>query len=575
MTRASSPATQLRSELNKQSAWPLDIIEYSLVSARSGDGSSQGGFVEYLRAVFGPNPPDLIIGIGAPAGGFVQQHREQLFKSTPLLITAIEERRVEHSKLTENDTVVAVHHDFRVLFENILRVLPDTKNIVAVNGVSPNERFWKEEIARETEPLQSRVTITWSDDLPFEDVLKHAAKLPPNSAIFLFQMQIDSAGVVHEGDTPLRRLYAVANAPIFSTDEAFFGRELGGGPMHSVAVNNERAVAVAVRLLGGESAANIKLPPSNFAPPKFDWRELQRWHISESSLPPGSEVHFRVPTVWDQYRWQTILVMALFLAQAGIIARLFYEQRRRRKAEIESRQRMSELAHMNRYATAGELSASIAHELNQPLGAILNNAEVAEILLNARSTNLDDIKVVIAEIKRDAQRASEVIKRLRRLLTKTEVQIQDIDLNETIQEVFEFLSVQARSRDVVLSIALSPETVRVKGDRIQLQQVILNLVVNAMDAMAGGRTPERKIIGMTMLVDGSAQLSIADCGPGIPSDKIPHLFEPFFTTKQHGMGMGLSIARTIVEAHGGRIWAENHTGGGAIFQLSLPLAEAR
>jgi signal transduction histidine kinase len=413
------------------------------------------------------------------------------------------------------------------------------------------------------------------DHQSFEETLKYAAELPLNSAIFLFQMQLDSAGVVHEGDTALRRLYAVANAPIFSTDEAFFGRELVGGPMHSVAVNTERAVAVAVRLLGGESAANIKLPPSNFAPPKFDWRELQRWHISESSLPPGSEVHFRVPTVWDQYRWQTILVMALFLAQAGIIARLFYEQRRRRKAEIESRQRMSELAHMNRYATAGELSASIAHELNQPLGAILNNAEVAEILLNARSTNLDDIKVVIAEIKRDDQRASEVIKRLRRLLTKTEVQIQDIDLNETIQEVFEFLSVQARSRDVVLSIALSPETVRVKGDRIQLQQVILNLVVNAMDAMAGGRTPERKIIGMTMLVDGSAQLSIADCGPGIPSDKIPHLFEPFFTTKQHGMGMGLSIARTIVEAHGGRIWAENHTGGGAIFQLSLPLAEAR
>jgi len=197
--------------------------------------------------------------------------------------------------------------------------------------------------------------------------------------------------------------------------------------MHSVAVNNARAVAVAVRLLGGESAANIKLPPSNFAPPKFDWRELVRWHISESLLPPGSEVHFRVATVWDQYRWQIILVMAVLLAQAAIIARLFYEQRRRRKAEIESRQRMAELAHMNRYATAGELSASIAHELNQPLGAIRNNAEVAKILLSAPSPNLDDMKEVVAEIIRDDERASEVITTLRRLLTKTEVKIQDID----------------------------------------------------------------------------------------------------------------------------------------------------
>src|SRR3954466_9619581 len=186
-------ATQLRSELNKQSAWPLDIIEYSLVSARSSDGSSEGAFVEYLRAVFVTHPPDLIIVIGAPAAGFVQQHREQLFKSTPLLITAIEERRVEHSKLTENDTVVAVHHDFVVLFENILRVLPNTKNIVVVNGVSPNERFWKEEITRETAPLQSRVGITWMDHQSFEETLKYAAELPLNSAIFLFQMQLDSA----------------------------------------------------------------------------------------------------------------------------------------------------------------------------------------------------------------------------------------------------------------------------------------------------------------------------------------------------------------------------------------------
>jgi len=312
----------------------------------------------------------------------------------------------------------------------------------------------------------------------------------------------------------------------------------------------------------------------NIQQPIFDWRQMQRWSVAESRLPQGSEIRFREPTAWEQYHWQIVFIVLAFLFLAALIALLFFEQRRRRKAEIEARQRMTELAHMNRQATAGELSASIAHEINQPLGAILNNAEIAELLLNSPAPSLDDIKEIVAEIKRDDQRASEVIKRLRSLLSKAEVQAQDIDLNETVREVFEFLSVQASSRNVVLSSAPSPQVVRVQGDRVQLQQVIMNLVVNGMDAMANGSARERRITSRTMLSNGVAEVSIADCGPGIPSDKLPHLFEPFFTTKEHGMGMGLSISRTIVEAHGGRIWAENQTGGGAIFRLSLPLAKA-
>ena len=164
--------------------------------------------------------------------------------------------------------------------------------------------------------------------------------------------------------------------------------------------------------------------------------------------------------------------------------------------------------------------ASIAHEINQPLGAILNNTEIAELVLNSPSPNLEDIKEILAEIKRDDQRASEVIKRLRSLLTKAKVLNEDIDLNDTVREVLGFLSAQASSRDVVLRSALSPQVVRVKGDRIQLQQVILNLVMNGMDAMADASTGERNITSSTVVVDGAAEVSISDCGPGIPSDKL-------------------------------------------------------
>jgi signal transduction histidine kinase len=566
-------AKDIRAELGRQSPWPLDIIENSLVTARFSDENPEAAFVDYLSALFAKHPLDVIVSIGAPAAGFVQRHRQRLFPTIPMVFTAVDQRRVQFSNLTGNDVAVAVDINYLSAFQNILQVLPDTKNVIVVVGTSPIEQFWKEAIGRQVAPLTNRIKISWTDKLSFEELLKQASALPLHTAIFWELMIVDAAGVVHEGDPPLEQLHAVANAPIFSYDESFFGSAIVGGPLLLVADTSRLTAAVAIRILGGQKAGDIEVPPVEFSSPRFDWRQMQRWGISEKNLPPGSKILFRDPTAWEQYRLQIVSLASVLLFQAALIAGLLYEHRRRRNLEVEARQRMSELAHMNRRATAGELSASIAHELNQPLGAILNNTEAAELLLAFPSPNLEEIKEILADIRRDDQRASEVIKRLRRLLTKTVFRAQDIDLNETVREVFEFLSVQASARNVTLSSTLAPRALRVSGDRIQLQQVILNLIVNGMDAMTGFDNGQRKITSRTALMDGAVEISIADCGPGIAPDKLAAVFEPFFTTKEHGMGIGLSIARTIVEAHGGRIWAENQAGGGAVFRLKLPLAK--
>ena len=162
--------------------------------------------------------------------------------------------------MTENDTVVSARNDFRFLFESYLGIAPDTKIIAVINGNSPNEQFWQGELVRELKPLEDRIEIRWYDKLSYEDTLKQTASLPPHSAIFWYQMVVDAAGVAHEGDRALTRLYATANAPIFTHDDAFFGQEIIGGPMFSALDLSRKATAVAMRILGGEKAGDIKQP---------------------------------------------------------------------------------------------------------------------------------------------------------------------------------------------------------------------------------------------------------------------------------------------------------------------------
>ncbi len=565
-------ARTIGTELIRQSPWPLDIQNHSLVSARSSDKDAEAPFVNYLMALGARNPPDLIVCVGGPAASFVQRQRDQLFPTTPVVITAIEQRRVDFARLGENDTVVSVSHDFSASFENILRVLPETKKIIVVIGTSPNERFWLGEIRKDMPPFENRVEFSWTDNIPFQDFLVTASALPPHTALFWGLMNVDAAGVVHEGDSALKKLHAVANAPIFSYDDGFFGDELVGGPMHSVAEGSRRTADVAVRILGGEKAGDIRLSPTRYAAPKFDWRQLQRWGISESLLPPNSQIFFRQPSAWETYRWQIAMVSLVVLLQATLISVLLYERRRRHFAEVEARRRMSELAHANRYSMAGELTASIAHELNQPLAAILVNTETAALMLAQPSPDMKELKEILSDIRRDDQRAGEVIRRLRSLLMRAPFEEKEIYLNEVITEALDLVSGLAHAKEVTIESVLSAEPVLVRGDRVQLQQVLLNLVLNATDAMTMLDKSRRRVTVRTARDRDLAEIEIVDNGPGIMAGKNDEIFEPFFTTKPNGMGMGLSIARTIVEAHDGQIFVENRAEQGAAFRIRLPLA---
>jgi len=215
----------------------------------------------------------------------------------------------------------------------------------------------------------------------------------------------------------------------------------------------------------------------------------------------------------------------------------------------------------------------VAHEINQPLGAILSNAEAAELLLKADQPRLDEVRQILADIRKNDLRADEAIRGIRALLRKCDVQMEVLDLNHTVSDVLRLVHGDARRRRVRIREKLGPNLSGVLGDRVQLQQVMLNLIVNGMDAMEGVEERSRVLSIETKPFSGDCvEVIISDSGPGISPEKIHRVFDSFFTTKKDGMGLGLSIARSIVEAHQGRIWVEPSILGGAKFCFTVPNA---
>ena len=246
----------------------------------------------------------------------------------------------------------------------------------------------------------------------------------------------------------------------------------------------------------------------------------------------------------------------------------------RKEAEQETQNLRREIAHVGRVSMMGQLASALAHEINQPLGAILRNAEAAELFLQNASPDLDEIRAILAEIRKDDQRAGSVIDRMRGLLKRQNLDKRPVDVRELVGEVVALVRSDAEARHVKLELAVADNLPPVFGDLVHLQQVLLNLIVNGMDALDEANRGDRRV-SVTAALDGpkSVEIAVSDSGWGVPADKLTHIFDPFFTSKANGMGMGLPISRTLIEAHNGRLWAENRNEGGASFRFTLPIAE--
>ena len=312
---------------------PVDLDEVSLDMARYADREAQEGIVDYLRTRQAKWQPDLVVPIGAPAAIFVAEYRDRVFPKTPILYTSLDRRLLPAGALEKNAAYIGEIFEIPGLIEDMLQVAPGTKNIAVVVGATPLEQHWREVFRKAAEPLASRINFIYFDDLSFDQMLERSATLPPDSYIFVLLLLRDAAGVTHNADEALKRLHEVANAPINSIFEHQLGLGIVGGRLYQSEHIGKEAAAVAVRILHGEPASSFPPRIIEPLPPRYDWRELQKWNIDEKSLPAGSTIFYRSPTVWEEYRNWILAGLSTFVLQALLITGLVANLVKRHRAE--------------------------------------------------------------------------------------------------------------------------------------------------------------------------------------------------------------------------------------------------
>jgi signal transduction histidine kinase len=516
---------------------------------------------------------DAILTDGTRALQFATERVSARFPSVPIVYGMAFEPEVDFAALPKN--VTGRHHllPFAATLQLARALQPDAERVVFVAGSGRTDSLLLATAERDLTPLLGGMQFVVWQDWTYASLLQSMRTLPPRTITILSGFSQDRSGQhFNEGDL-IASVTRLASAPVYGIALNWVGDGVVGGVTMDFGDDGLRTGRLLMQVLDRASGA-LPLPPPEVARPAqvVDWRALQRWGLSEGRLPPGTEVLFRTPTVWERF-WTLFLAIAAMVAlQSVLIALLLLERRRRSRALRMVEESRDQLAHIGRVATVGELSAAISHELRQPLTSIRANAEAGGMLLERTPSDVSGARQVFRDIVSDDRRAVEVLDHIRALLRKDDSATASVDLNEVCERSKELLMYDAARRGVQLRLSLEPGLPPVIGDAVQLQQVVLNVALNAMDAVQASPRTREVVVG-TSTGSGAVEIFVRDTGPGLSPDARLRVFEPFFSTKTEGLGMGLAIVRTIVERHRGRVHAENGDAGGAVFRVQLPIAD--
>jgi signal transduction histidine kinase len=651
----------------------LDVPEFSgeEYEARTAD---------YLRQKYAGRPPRLVVGGGYVALNFLVRHRDAMFPGAPIVHVAVDGDFLKKKpELSANALGIPVDYDVAGTVDLGLQLHPNARRVVVVNGVGPWSRDREAEFRDVLEQRRLSLPVEYLSGLGSDALLARLRALDSDTIVYTPGFYRDGDGHSFIPLESVKKMVAASAAPIYTIFASQLGSGVVGGKMTSFTDMGRATRAFIEDILQSGQGLSGATRPAMAAPVQLDWRQVRRWGVPQDRIPQDAVIHFREPSLWQRYRFQAMAAVVVILGQAGLIAALLLEHRRRRvtaRALADSERRVSvaahaaglstfvweldgtaqasesldevlqavhagdrdrlrlavrraidhheeldiefrtiapsgevrwfaarghlaadaprrltgvsmdiserkstelqaaadraALTHMARVSTMGQLSAAIAHQLNQPLAAILGNAETARKLLDRQELSREELREILDDIISEDSRAAEVIRNLGALYRRDPFDRTAFDLNELVRETLDLLRAELVIRHITARFELAAKLPTIEGSRIQIQQVLLNLVLNAADAMNGAQVSQRLVIIRSTFEHGHARLCVVDHGSGMAPEAIQRVFDPFWTTKTHGLGVGLAICHAIVEAHRGTMTASNNAEGGATFCFTLP-----
>jgi signal transduction histidine kinase len=521
-------------------------------------------------------PIDLIVVVGPSGLKALHTYGLKAIENTPVI--SIENYGMVRDSidylLKANLLKVEIKYDIDKTIRTAFTLFPDHKNVYLISGVSALDEYYMNSVRSKIKEYGETRNLILVSGITIDSTLQLSEKISQNDLIIVINFRMDSDGKVFSTPEVAGMIANHSSAPVLSIYDDFPLRKNGiGGYLFSWTKVGEETATAAKKILDGVPMPDISINENNFHRHIYNVQELKKWGLLRSKAIPKDSLFLNNDISFVQKnKWYILAVFLFIISQTFLILYLIRMNRVQKqmviqKAETENLYR--ELVREDRLSKMVELTASLSHELNQPLTAILFSAQAGKQFLRSGKLDLKQAEEILDNIIEDDKRAGEIISSVKSLMKLENRDMENIDLTSTIKEAIDIIRSDLIGNNITLLYNHDPDPVMVMGDKIQLQQVLMNLIRNAMNALESNKPDDRTIEIILQVSRGSATVSVVDCGPGIDKIILDKVFKPFVTSSKKGFGIGLALSRSIIERHNGEIKAVNPPGGGAEFSFSL------